>query len=237
MYKSHRVFKPPPRGALLWKYVDFTKFVSLLEREALFFSTPDRFSDPFEGHYPLGNLKGLPGESAWGLARITEDLRRLVLVDCWHWNEFESAAMWKLYSEWERGIAIQTTVAAFQRSLIGPENVFVGKVAYIDYDKQEIERRNVLVPYLTKRTSFAHEREVRGIILSPEQHEDGTYHEVDLALLVQRVMVAPKSQDWFLELVQAVLDRYGLAVPVSRSSLAEPPAWMDGGTNVLEPTR
>ena len=64
MYKSHSAFKPPPRAALLWKYVDFTKFVSLLEREALFFSTTEKFSDPFEGHYPLRNLKGLPEESA-----------------------------------------------------------------------------------------------------------------------------------------------------------------------------
>ena len=235
MYKSHPAFKPPPRGALLWKYVDFTKFVSLLERQALFFSTPEKFSDPFEGHYPLGNLKGLPDESAQGLSTIARDMRNFVLVDCWHWNEVESAAMWKVYSEWERGIAIQTTVGALQKSLIGPHNVFIGKVKYIDYDKQQIDRHNVLIPYLTKRKSFAHEREVRAIRLSQEPHQDGTYQKVDLVRLVRSVMVAPESQDWFVDLVESVLDRYGLTVPVSRSSLAAPPAWISGGTTVWEP--
>lgn len=225
MYKSHPVFKPPPRRALLWKYVDFTKFVSMLERQALFFSTPAKFSDPFEGHYPLGNLRGLSEDSARGLARMTEDLRHMVLVDCWHWNQVESAAMWNLYAEWERGIALQTTVGSLQDCLAGPEDVFVGKVKYIDYEKQEIDRHNALTPYLTKRKSFAHEREVRAISLPLETQQDGSYHDVDLKMLIGKVIVAPKSQDWFLGLVQAVLDRYGLTAPVTRSPLAERPAW------------
>ena len=225
MYKSHPVFRPPLRSTLLWKYVDFTKFISILEQGALFFSTPENFPDPFEGHYPLNNLNGLSEESAKGLARVTKDLRKVVLVDCWHWNQFESAAMWNLYSEWERGIAIQTTVGAFQKSLTGPEDVFVGKVKYIDYDTQEIDRHNALIPYLTKRKSFAHEREVRALSLPLEPQQEGRYHEVNLELLIRKVIVAPKSPDWFLDLVQAVLDRYGLTAPVNRSPLAEPPAW------------
>ena len=36
MYKAHDSFETPPPDAGLWKYVDFTKFVSLLEKEALF---------------------------------------------------------------------------------------------------------------------------------------------------------------------------------------------------------
>ena len=32
------------------------------------------------------------------------------LVNCWHQNEFESEAMWRLYSENNKGIAIQTTL-------------------------------------------------------------------------------------------------------------------------------
>ena len=225
MYKSHPVFKPPPRRASLWKYIDFTKFVSLLERQALFFSTTEKFTDPFEGHYPLGNLRGLSHESALGLASVSDAFRKLVLVDCWHSNEFESAAMWNLYSEWQRGIAIRTTVEAFQKSLVGPEDVFMGKVRYIDYGKEELNSHNALVPYLTKRKSFAHEQEVRAIRLSLDPRQDGTYLEVDLAFLMQEVIVAPGSEDWFVELIQAVLDRYGLATPVSRSTLAERPAW------------
>lgn len=36
VYKDHDSFETPPSGAGLWRYVDFTKFVSLLEKQALF---------------------------------------------------------------------------------------------------------------------------------------------------------------------------------------------------------
>jgi len=37
-------------------------------------------------------------------------MRRYVFVNPWHKNEFESAAMWKLYLKSEEGVAIRTTV-------------------------------------------------------------------------------------------------------------------------------
>ena len=33
----------------IWRYMDFTKFVSLLDRKALYFSRADYVGDPFEG--------------------------------------------------------------------------------------------------------------------------------------------------------------------------------------------
>ena len=38
MYTEHEAFNPPPDDAVLWRYMDFTKFVSLLDRSALFFT-------------------------------------------------------------------------------------------------------------------------------------------------------------------------------------------------------
>jgi len=33
----------------IWRYMDFTKFVSMLEEAGLFFARLDRLGDPFEG--------------------------------------------------------------------------------------------------------------------------------------------------------------------------------------------
>jgi hypothetical protein len=44
----HADRRVPPDTAL-WRYMDFAKFVSLLEERALFFSRADRLGDPFEG--------------------------------------------------------------------------------------------------------------------------------------------------------------------------------------------
>ena len=61
MYEEHPEFHSPPSEAVLWRYMDFTKFVSLLDRQALFFARSDKLGDPFEGSFPRGNLKVDPG--------------------------------------------------------------------------------------------------------------------------------------------------------------------------------
>ncbi|KAF5417648.1 MAG: hypothetical protein C5S38_01290 [Candidatus Methanophagaceae archaeon] len=52
MYKEHPAFeKPSDEDIKIWRYIDFTKFVSLLDKKALFFARADRLSDSFEGSY------------------------------------------------------------------------------------------------------------------------------------------------------------------------------------------
>lgn len=60
---------PPPSEAILWRYMDFTKFVSLLEKSALFFARADKLDDPFEGFIPTNNTADLEEEekSIYGL--------------------------------------------------------------------------------------------------------------------------------------------------------------------------
>ena len=54
MYTEHPTFSPPPDDAVLWRYMDFTKFVSFLDKSSLFFARADKLGDPFEGA-PLQN--------------------------------------------------------------------------------------------------------------------------------------------------------------------------------------
>ena len=42
MYQEHPSFNPPSDNATLWRYMDFTKFVSLLDKSALFFVRADK---------------------------------------------------------------------------------------------------------------------------------------------------------------------------------------------------
>jgi len=39
-------------GTKIWRYMDMTKFISLLVNEALYFTCLSDFDDPFEGHFP-----------------------------------------------------------------------------------------------------------------------------------------------------------------------------------------
>lgn len=236
MYRPNAALESPRDDATLWKYLDFTKFVSLLEKRALHFARTDKLGDPFEGSYPRRNLR-LSQASRAELKAIGEINQSSILVDCWHWSGYESEAMWKLYADWERGIAIRTTFRDMRESFTCSEDIFVASIRYIDYETGEMDLSVPLEPYITKRQSFEYEREVRAIsvlteyeneqpVSSGEKYADGVYYEVNLNRLIGEVLVAPRAAPWFFELVESVTDRYGVSAPVNKSTLADRPSWM-----------
>ena len=234
---------PPPLEAALWRYMDFTKFVSLLEKSELFFARADKLGDPFEGFIPTNNRKDLEAEEKSMYNALSAELRRFTFISCWHESAHESDAMWKIYSSANSGIAIITTCAALVRSFRTNEQMHLGKVRYIDYnsDSEQIPgpQDDWLSAYFHKRRNFAHEQEVRVIIqhvphaailnnlenLSTDLRVWGPGFgcEVDLAELIQEVVIDPSAPGWLLELVNLVTERYDLQVPVHVSDLAETP--------------
>ena len=247
MYKEDERFNTPPGEAVLWRYMSFTKFVSLLARNALFFARADKLGDPFEGSLtplnvalrPLLYGDDFPEDKRNLIADFMKDLRRFILVNCWHENEIESDAMWKLYSSIQDGIAIKTDFQSLSASLSGTQDVYIGKINYIDYNTTLIPENDAFKPIMYKRKSFEHEREVRAIILEmppsgddgfiigrqPPVYEIGAYHEVDTSILIKEVLVPPYAEDWFTELVQATAETFKLGALVRKSSLAVQPVW------------
>ena len=94
----------------LSRYMDFLKFVDLLQQRALWFTRLDQFPDPYEG------LLTTPTAEFFAAARSRtgyrggvnyEKFRKLRCVNCRHMNDYESAAMWDLYSK-AGGVAIRS---------------------------------------------------------------------------------------------------------------------------------
>jgi hypothetical protein len=183
MYVEHPVFdQPADENEKVWRYMDFTKFVSLLESSSLYFAGVDEFDDPFEGSYPLQSVKArntaleveLAEESHQAKANLSNFFRQLprhIAINCWHLNKQESAAMWKLYVKNNEGIAIQSTYQnlrdCFKDVL---EEIHLGPVNYIDYslegffNPEHPLNESFLRPFVYKRRSFEHEREVRALV-------------------------------------------------------------------------
>jgi hypothetical protein len=46
---EYPLFEQPPDDSKLWRYMDVSKLVSLLDTSALFFARADKFSDAWEG--------------------------------------------------------------------------------------------------------------------------------------------------------------------------------------------
>lgn len=236
--------------AKLWRYMDFTKLVSLISTQSLYFCRSDKFKDVFEGKvfglerkyeflentvFPGEDVKKAIIESAKGYDRSvienSELQRQTTFINCWHLNEYESAAMWDLYLKSNEGIAIQTTFDRIKRSLKAcKEGVYVGEVEYIDHTMQGNYYGTVLSPFFTKRLSFKHEEEVRLVYSAEANNEDFTskYREVlghnikvDISELIERVYISPDADYWFVDVVKSVLEKFDMDVEVIHSKLYE----------------
>jgi len=89
--EDHWVFpKRVTENIRIWRYMDLSKLLSLLDTRALFFCRVDRLGDPFEATTPRAS-------PVTRLPEFDRYRRENAVVNCWHVNEHESAAMWRLY--------------------------------------------------------------------------------------------------------------------------------------------
>jgi hypothetical protein len=251
MIVDHPEFVPPEDDEIkIWKYMDFTKLISLLETGCLFFSRADSFDDPFEGSYPRNNvefrksvLKELDEESKEHFLKVINNRKdtnkywpRYTAISCWHMNEFESAAMWSLYLKSDEGIAIQSSYNKLKKSIIDDEEVYLGVVKYIDYNSYYIKDNNILTPFVHKRKSFEHESELRALMLKMPfssgeidfkketiKKGGGVPIKVNIKELIDKIYVAPNAPIWFSELVDKTVKRYGYDIEVLPSDINNPP--------------
>lgn len=240
---SHESFFPPNANCTLWRYMDLAKLLSILENRTLHFSRSDQFADPYEGALPrlaVESLKAavkdghLPPEAVDQFLISSERFRTTMYVSCWVASEHESAAMWRLYLQSPEGVAIrtdhETLVAILARSTLTLRTTLV---RYVDYDKALIPLGNLFYPFVHKRQSFAHENELRAIIWSSEDVNQGqiavdaTGVAVDIMPeeLIKAVHVSPTAPRWFGSLVEKLLRRYAMSIPVVRSGLYDRPSY------------
>lgn len=251
MYEEHPVFeKPANEDATIWRYLDFTKFISLLDRRALFFARADKLGDPFEGSYSKGTIlrrqvvfadlaQNAREQLSLQLGQLAREMRRFTLINSWHISDYESAAMWKLYLKTDEGVAIRSTFRRLCDSFrqCSEYTIYVGRVKYIDYESEGVPEGFTFNPFLHKRRSFEHEHELRAIIQrlpfeegkgldwTTELFEVGEYVPVDADTLVDEVFVSPTAPAWFAELVQSATRKYDLDKEVVQSALAAGPVY------------
>ena len=225
--------------------MDFTKFMWLVDKSALYFARTDTFLDKWEGAYPKQNSithLGLYRDSGPDrIVKLRKSYSTLYYISCWHLNEYESAAMWSLYKKADVGIAIQSTYQRLRDSINDEyltDFMYFTRVKYIDYENEKFDGPigdfGDLTALFHKRKSFEHEKELR-IITTNGLYDDskkyidsppGISISVDLRMLLQRVYISPNGESWFKELVESVLRKYDLAdVPVHHTDLDDAPIY------------
>jgi hypothetical protein len=214
---------PENKDAKIWRYMDIAKFLSLLNNQALHFTRSDLLDDRFEGSIPCSeeqkalNIKSSEFLLDWEYPDSTDPIRtkaknyikeamkshpfhdkdsglkKSVYVCCFNMSEFESAALWSLYSKDNQGVAIQSTFNRLCNCFndYKENTVLIGLINYIDYTKQTLEVKNPVVRkieianlvglppnnypllrFLHKRKSFEHEHELRALIAFPKELQE-----------------------------------------------------------------
>jgi hypothetical protein len=227
MYTNNpNITLPEDANTIVWKYLDLSKFLDLLISKKLFMSRSDKFEDQYEGTFSEPTFEEIKKLSVNNpeFLDFYKSHREKVVVSSWHINEYESFAMWQIFTQNSEGIAIQSTIGRLQKALQKEKefNQYIGEVNYIDYKKEYIPFDDMFFPFLFKRKSFQYEREVR--ILSDLNDKDikindGLKINVDLNQLIEKIYIHPKSENWYKKLVIELVSKLDFDFEIEKSDL------------------
>ena len=217
---------PSDPNTIVWKYLDLSKFLDLLLSKKLFMSRSDKFEDQYEGTFSeptYEEIKKLAIDNPEFL-NFYKTHREKVVVSSWHINEYESFAMWQIFTQNSEGLAIQSTVGRLQKALLPEQNFkqYIGEVNYIDYKKEYIPFDDLFFPFLFKRKSFQYEGEVRIISDISETNikiNDGLKIDIDINELIEKIYIHPKSENWYKNLVIQLVKQLGFDFEIEKSDL------------------
>ncbi|HEY5582278.1 MAG TPA: hypothetical protein VIK56_14170 [Rhodoferax sp.] len=177
-------------------------------------------------------------DTAFGQFDVTESNRyRAVMlgqrawldVSCWHRNQDESLAMWKVYGGGAESVCVISSVGALASSLLPPKEVkvYVLPVHYIDHRNELFQSDHLLAAAIHKQKPYSYENEIRAIavlgsadILSARE-DTGSYIDIKPATLIQAVRLSPKAPAWFRELIEQETSPF--QIPILQSELDHDP--------------
>jgi hypothetical protein len=234
MYKEDPRFETPDDVSKIWRYMSYDKFESFIVERILYFCSIDviKKEDPFEGsYYACKLLHEVNASVAQNFVNQVNQCGPTIAVNCWHLSEYDSMAMWKIYSG-KKGIAVQTTIqklkAEFDRY---PDSVWIGKISYTDEPIDHPIGWSVdkFMSCMTKRKCYEHEKEVRALIWETTEinrTEDGSaIVPIKIDSLLESVFLSPESDDTLMESVLALLVKHGVDIKPIKSKVLTAPSF------------
>lgn len=232
--------------AILWRYMSFSKFQSLITKSALYFCRIDCFEDLLEATQPKGNeIFTVSTEEPWYgfyLNIVDEQLniyKKMIYANCWHINSAENPEMWENYAmlHGNEGVAIKTTFEKLSSSFVTDRALTNLTMKYVDYSSYYIDfcSPNYSEYLSLKDKKFEYENELRIITLDksypeydPENdsieeeaftfpEQKGEFINVDLNKLISNIYLSPNSTTRFKSVVEELLSKYHINLPVIKS--------------------
>jgi len=256
----------------IWRYLDLTKFIDLLQSRTLKLARADLLADPFEGtinqytHQSFVNQitsdelsknkdefkeAGMLMNGHFVIVAADfkkEDVGKVLnnalcciknhtFISCWHINNHESEAMWKLYSKNnQESVVIKSTISKIKNA--AGHKFTCEPVNYIDYTSETLIPNYFQAPFLHKRISFQHEQEFRivqqklPLLERQDNHKDldinakGLTEVIELEFgdeiesIIDEIRISPFAPKWFIEIVKKIMVTYNFNVPIKESEIA-----------------
>ncbi|ESU19671.1 hypothetical protein FCR2A7T_18330 [Flavobacterium cauense R2A-7] len=227
MYVNNPNIKIPENpDTVIWKYMDLSKFLDILISGKMFMSRSDKFEDQFEGTFSEPTFEEIKkiSENNPKFLDYYKSHRENVVISSWHTNQYESFAMWQIFTKNNEGLAIQSTIGRLKEALQKEKHTqqYIGEVNYIDYKKELIPFDDAFFPFLFKRKSFQYENEIRVISDVTSQNliiNDGLKINVDIDKMIEKIYIHPKSENWYKKLVIEVVSKIGFDFRIEKSDL------------------
>ena len=245
----------PSKDAKLWRYQDFTKFVSLLDSKKLFFTRADSFEDPFEcargfnfqkdaiyadvenylRFQVIAQLKSTgnnnPSEAEIEAALVKEKDNYIKKQEEKRKDFFVSC--WHENERESEGMWKLYTTALSQGVAIQTTTERLCralgndsfKIGKVKYISYDKPLQDDQIPIWYKRDSFVHEREVRVVINDVGSSDTWKLVPINLDILIENIYVSPSSAPWLSTLVKNVMHQYGIDKSVLYSKLNNKPVF------------
>lgn len=259
----------------LYKYMDLEKFLSLIVRRELCFCNQSGLKniDPYEGAMTKDELfqerivknilEYIKESNRFKEINITNEDECLSInkdnideyriynddiyyIDCWHINENESLAMWKVFSNNKNSIAIRTTKEKLINSIIDDQReIYFKEVDYKDLSCGETEisspiktiylgqdkklyiesgdrfKWSVDTGLLRKAKYYEYEKELRLYFKDIDNNELTKFIKVDLNYMIDEIIISPNCDEWFLNILNNILKKYDLNIEVKFSDIRQ----------------
>lgn len=233
-YSNSKELKKPKDSDEIWRYMDFTKFVSMLHHKSLHFTRVDKLKDPYDTSITSFLVERTKlSQSYINKIKKHEKLRQKLFVSCWHINnETDSAALWKVYLKSDEGIAIQTTAKKLVTALEASDKDLPFDLVSINYDTSKLFRKTtkpdgktLWVPnyneaLFTKRACFEYEKELRVIVGIHNAKSTGfNWDGLDINSLIETIRVNSEAPHWVFSLVKDFAKSYKIEGKVCKSKI------------------
>lgn len=243
----------PGDESIVWRYIDVSKYLSMLVTHSIYFVRSDKFKDSWDSVLPFHwrekmNLEmgTKPNGSTFTEAEWYEE-REIPSnpISCWNLSDHECQRMWDEYTTGPEAVVVCTTLGRL-KSCFSPcdRKVQIGRVHYGDHTQVKAPKFAAsywpdtqtpptglnpwYVPRFLKKQEFEFENEIRVSVHVPAELEPISHgYPLEIGVqglrsLIKSIRVKPGSQDWFVEVMKSVNDKYDLPdVLVEHSELDE----------------